>query len=275
MFPRTSVWIQHDGKPAFLADPTRVTLYNPQQAYSRQINDPRGDRCEWFGVSRPVLREMIRSVDPARADEDQLFRYDWGSVSPALYLRQRRLYEYLSRDATPDELLVEETSIGILIDVLRSVYASRGAVPAARKRTQQDHREVVEAARAHLARTFRDTESLSAIATGIGVSMFHLCRVFRSLTGTTIHSHRNQLRLRESLERLVSSRDSLVTIADDLGFSSHSHFTAAFRRNFSCAPSQLRTSKDIRRGDRLQLIEQRTTRVGCEAAPPINGLLDS
>jgi len=36
--------------------------------------------------------------------------------------------------------------------------------------------------------------------------------------------------------------DDLTMLALDTGFSSHSHFTAAFRRAFGCTPSQFRMS---------------------------------
>jgi AraC family transcriptional regulator len=39
------------------------------------------------------------------------------------------------------------------------------------------------------------------------------------------------------LERLRDARGDLTGIALDLGYSSHSHFTFAFRRHFGYAPS--------------------------------------
>jgi AraC-like DNA-binding protein len=74
----------------------------------------------------------------------------------------------------------------------------------------------------------------------VGVSVFHLCRVFRSVTGGTIHQHREQLRLRAALPAVMESDDDLLSIGLRLGFSSHSHFTAAFRRRFTITPSALR-----------------------------------
>ncbi len=40
------------------------------------------------------------------------------------------------------------------------------------------------------------------IARRLGTSPFHLCRVFRELTGQTMHEYRTQLQVRDSLERL-------------------------------------------------------------------------
>jgi AraC family transcriptional regulator len=73
----------------------------------------------------------------------------------------------------------------------------------------------------------------------VRVSVFHLCRTFRAVTGQTIHAYRTQLRLRAALERVEYASD-LSAVALDLGFSSHSHFTAAFRRAFGVTPSGVR-----------------------------------
>src|SRR4029079_12205942 len=50
VFPRSSVWIQHEGSPRFLADPTIATIYNRGQHYQRFAASDEGDRCDWFAV---------------------------------------------------------------------------------------------------------------------------------------------------------------------------------------------------------------------------------
>jgi AraC-like DNA-binding protein len=70
--------------------------------------------------------------------------------------------------------------------------------------------------------------------------VFHLARTFKARTGFSLHGYRNQLRLRAALERLRDPKAALIDIALDLGFSSHSHFTETFRRNFGKTPSAVR-----------------------------------
>jgi hypothetical protein len=43
VFPRQSVWIQHDGGRPFVADPNTVTYYNKGQRYRRQQLSEAGD----------------------------------------------------------------------------------------------------------------------------------------------------------------------------------------------------------------------------------------
>jgi AraC-like DNA-binding protein len=57
--------------------------------------------------------------------------------------------------------------------------------------------------------------------------------------GVPLHGYLTQLRLARALVELPHASD-LTTLALDLGFSSHSHFTAVFRAAFGCTPSQFR-----------------------------------
>ncbi len=79
--------------------------------------------------------------------------------------------------------------------------------------------------------------TLDDVARAVHVSPFHLARIFQQQTGVPVHRYLTQLRLRASLERLDSD---LTVVALELGFSSHSHFTDAFRREFGRSPSEMR-----------------------------------
>lgn len=74
----------------------------------------------------------------------------------------------------------------------------------------------------------------------VNVSPFHLARSFRRQTGYTLHEYRTHLRLRAALERLADGDEDVAVIARAVGFSSHSHLTASFRRAFGVPPSCVR-----------------------------------
>jgi AraC-like DNA-binding protein len=72
------------------------------------------------------------------------------------------------------------------------------------------------------------------------LSPFHLCHIFRDMTGTSIYDYVLQERLARSLDAVLDGDDDLTSIALNAGFSSHSHFTARFRGFFGCTPAALR-----------------------------------
>ena len=255
VFPRTAVWIQHEGSRPFVADSTVVPLYNPGLPYQRGKISRDGDRTDWFGVHAVAVREILAAHGSPAADAPhRLFEQDYARATPAIFLAQRRVFEHVVSSA-PDALRVEEWVLTILDGVLSSLGTSR-ARPEALSHAQ---RQVAEHLRAHLAVSFDGSDDLTALAGTVGASIFHLCRVFKRHTGQTIHGYRNQLRLRRALD-LLRDTDDILGIAMTLGYSGHSHFTAAFHRVFGMTPSRYRALSRSRRAAvaaRLQLGEPR------------------
>ena len=91
-----------------------------------------------------------------------------------------------------------------------------------------------------LASRFAEPLTLSEIGKEVACSPYHLARLFRREVGLPLHGYLNRLRLRAALERLTDGGARLIDIALDLGFSSHGHFTDAFRREFGLSPSAFR-----------------------------------
>lgn len=227
VFPRARVAIAHAGGRRFTADPGVVTLYNRGQLYARTAVDE-ADRSDWFAVDRTLALEVVGDPDP----DGRPFRRTHAPSSSATYLRQRRLFDRL-RSGEPAEVLAVEEEVLLL---LAEVLADAGVASAD---PDPDAAEVAERARAELGARYAEDLSLSALARAVGVSRSRLCRAFRRATGTTLHAYRDGLRLRAALEALPG-RDDLTALALDLGYTSHSHFGARFRRAFGLTPSEAR-----------------------------------
>jgi len=136
-----------------------------------------------------------------------------------------------------DPLAIEETTVALLQRVLHRAARERASLAAG---TRARHAELVEAATMFLSVHFAQPITLGDIASRLGVSVFHLCRVFHRATGATLHEYRHQLRLRWSREHMLSTTPgALVQCALDAGFSSHSHWGAAFRVTFGVTPRQV------------------------------------
>jgi AraC family transcriptional regulator len=241
VFPRESVRIQHDGAAPFVADANTVTYYNAGQGYRRSRLSPWGDRCEWFAFSPAIVAESLATHEPAARDRpERPFRFSHGPADAESYLRQRLVFEHVSLERVPDRLFVEETMCDVLTRVTAIAYGRFGVMARRRQESTRREVDVAEAARDVIARRYRQHLSLDDIARSAGASVFHLARVFRKRTGFSLHQYRNQLRLRVALEQLEDAKTELSTLALDLGFSSHSHFTETFRRTFGRTPSSLR-----------------------------------
>jgi AraC-like DNA-binding protein len=236
-FPRSSVWIEHEHAPRFVADPGFATIYNPGDPYARYPIAPEGDHSDWLGISEHLARDIVRRFNPCDADHVEPFRHVRAPVSNDVYLAQRVLFSRLAhRDV--DQMEVEERAIAIVATVVESAYRSdRGAEAIATPRRGRARRHLVESAKAALLSRLFENSSVCDVARGIDVSPFHLCRSFRAETGTTLHAYRRAIRLRTSLGLTEAYRGNLSALAIRAGFYSHSHFTTAFRRAFGVSPS--------------------------------------
>ena len=241
VFPRTSVWIEHPGRPAFVADATIVTFYNRNQPYARRELSPEGDRCDWYAVDDAVLESVVRALDPAVEDRPHRpFRFTHGPVDAVSYARQRLVAHHVAGTPSPDALFVEEEMIAVLARVLRNAYERAGSGDRPPLGWPRDAGDIVSRARTFALAHVDEKLTLSRFAAALGCTPFRLCHAVRAVTGGTLHAWLVRLRLQLSLERVAEPRSDLTQVALDLGFSSHSHFTAAFRRAFGLTPSRFR-----------------------------------
>jgi AraC-like DNA-binding protein len=225
--------IRHEEGAAFVGSPNVASLYNQHQLYRREKIDDI-DATDWIVLSDDVLSDAIGAFDESIADRPtRPFRRAWVPLDARTYLDQRRLFEACS---TLDELAVEESALDIAVRVIGSAYRS---APPPRKSADR-----AEALKSLIAATPAANAPLRDLARALDASPFHLCRIFRASTGMSITAYRHSLRLRLALELLRDTAADVTDVALRLGYSSHSHFTAAFRRHFGITPSRFRDSRD-------------------------------
>jgi AraC family transcriptional regulator len=83
--------------------------------------------------------------------------------------------------------------------------------------------------------------NLAEIADEVCVAPVYLTDIFRRAEGTPLYSYHLRLRLAFALTVLAEC-DDLTRLAIDLGFNSHSHFSAAFKKTFGQSPSEFKRS---------------------------------
>ena len=230
VFPQTSVAIGQIGRPRAVVNPNHVVFYNADQRFRRFVRDGRGDHSYFVTLDAAAMDEVAGGS----------FEAVHCLREPGLHLRIRLLVHHLHAGCA-DPMAVEEAVQDVLGDALT---ASRSAEWARRGRlhTRTAHRRLAEDAKAILGARALDRISLAELARELHASRFHLVRVFRRETGTTIAAYRTQLRVRAAIERLLAGGDDLATIAADCGFASHSHLTDTFRRTLGTPPTGLRAA---------------------------------
>jgi AraC family transcriptional regulator len=231
VFPGTGVLISQDGRDPVVADPNHVVLYEDHQTYRRELVSARGDHCVFVIPSPAFLRQLCGGLDA-----EVRFTSSSAPADGRAYLLQHEAVRYLHDAEEPDPDVVRESFYEALRRVVDQVLPP---VRVRRAGTERDHREAVEAAKSYLAVHATERVLLDDVAAHVHLSPFHLSRIFKERTGSTLHAYLNQLRLRAALLRLDGGED-LSTVALDHGFASHAHFTGSFTAGFCVTPSQVR-----------------------------------
>jgi AraC family transcriptional regulator len=239
-FIHSGAFVLHARGRSAVIDATSVLLHNPGEPFRSEHPFGCHDRGSSIVVQRELLLELMGPDDPwARERPDALFPRMLVQGLFRAQLLQRLLVRGLRNGAPRETLAIEETAFKVLREVLKR-DDQEPERSATHREPSRARRSYAEDAKALLQRRFRERLQLDDIARSLYVSPYHLCRLFREETGLPIHSYLNRLRLREALETIAEGEADLSELAAGLGFSSHSHFTAAFRKELGLSPREVK-----------------------------------
>jgi len=244
---RHGAFARHFGRRTTTADVNQAVFFSRASTYRVSHPADCGDRGTVFTVSPRVLNDIVRELDPSIDDHpDQPFRFFTGPCDSNVFWRHRELVQRLESAEPLEPLWADVTALQLVADVLESAFVKHGVTRRPKREgTDADHAERTEAAKTYLASRISERVTLDEVARAVHASPFHLARIFQQQTGVPVHRYLTQLRLRASLERLAAGASDLTELALELGFSSHSHFTDAFRREFGKAPSEIRKILEV------------------------------
>lgn len=239
-FPLRGVFVKHhaDGSEV-VAHHGQALFFGAGQSYRVSHPADGGDDCLSLRPSAAMLDELLRRLHPAAADRDgQPFDATHLALPPALALQRGLLWRRL-RDGDALALEIETRGLELFAATLAG---SRSAVPKAQATPRASRRlhEQVRAIAILLSTQPEPGWTLDRLAGRVHASPFHLARGFHRLAGEPMHRFLLRARLLRALDAVLDSDSELTAIALTLGFSTPSHFAAAFRRSYGIAPSALR-----------------------------------
>ena len=210
-------FVYHVGRKRRLVDANRVAFVRAGES-SRDSAAGEGD------VDCLVLTPAAGLVDGARLPQTTL-------ASARLQLSAARFVATLRRTRTRDRLVAEEAALGLVHEALVAERAGPTPAPSAARRLAERAKRLLSCDGPAL--------PLPAIAQRLAVSPAYLTDAFRRAEGLPLVRYQQRLRLVRALAELPR-RDDLTALALDLGFSSHSHFSTAFRATMGVTPSEYR-----------------------------------
>ncbi len=218
VLPQTGHFMARFDRDAFVYDACTALTLHPQRGY-RIRHAPR-QRTRMLVL---VITDAIAAHD-CPALNRRIF------IAPALHWQLLHLCG-AAQSGQLEQLQAGEQSVFLLDALLRRHDVHKAGA---------HQNTYAERARQCLAAAPEQALSLAQLAQQAGCSQSHLARAFKCVTGTSMHRYQLNLRLCAALDRLAQGEADLTALALDYGFSSHSHFSAAFKQTFGATPQHSR-----------------------------------
>jgi AraC family transcriptional regulator len=232
-FPYRGAHVQQIGANQYLADPNRMVIIEKNEPY--RLSYPTVGEHAMLTIA--INPEALSSVLPSEYSDSlaQLggdrrdLRTDPHTQLMAAQLRQRLIRRSIGK---------LEGEIATLHLVRRALKQSIAGVGSASKGRPAD---LADQVKMHLSVDPWRRWSLAEIAEIVCVTPEYLTDTFRRVEGTPFYRYHLRLRLAFALTMLTNC-DNLTTLAIELGFNSHSHFSSAFKKVFGLTPSAFKKS---------------------------------
>jgi AraC family transcriptional regulator len=232
VFPYRGIYVRHIGRDAAVAEANQVLFFNAGEPYRVSHPVPGGDASLTLDVDELLLRELappgFLRDGPVLAFRRQRLRIDPRAQALVALLR------HSLREKIAEPLEAES----LALTLLRRALGPRTTHEAGASLGRQ---KLVDRAKLVLAGDLARRWTLAEIAAEVGCSPVYLTQVFQQVEGLPLYRYQLRLRLARALD-LLGQYDDLTTLGLDLGFSSHSHFSAAFRGTYGRSPSEFKQS---------------------------------
>lgn len=232
VFPYRGVFVRHLGSDQAVAEANQVLFFNATEGYHVSHPVPGGDASLSVSISELLLRELAPRTllcdGAALAFRQQRLRIDPRAQVLVAMLR------HSLREKVAEPLEAESLVLTLVQRALgpRTTHAAGATVGRQR---------LVDRAKLVLASDLARRWTLADIAAEVRGSPVYLTQVFQQVEGVPLYRYHLRLRLARALD-LLAQYDDLTALSLDLGFSSHSHFSAAFRETYGRSPSEFRHS---------------------------------
>ena len=242
---RRGAFQRHRGRSSTVANVNDAAFFSKGVASRVSHPDACGDRGTVLHVEPDTLRDIVSHADPRDSErEGPLFPFLSGPCSGNVCQRHLDLLRGLRSGPGDEALRYDEAALALVASVVKAAFDRAEATPFRRRdATLRDLGDRVNAMKVWLSRHAPEKVRLCDVARAAGLSPYHGARVFRDFTGTSIHRYLTGLRLRSAAEALAEGAADIGELAHAHGFSSHAHFTAAFRSAFGVTPSAWRAPR--------------------------------
>jgi AraC-like DNA-binding protein len=220
------------GREKWILDERKIFVTHPTMNYRfNHFEERPTDVCLSIKFSEDLAEEIFSLSD-----------FNLKTLSPVILLNNRLAYLrwQIAR-------LVEIADNAMEVETLAAEMLSAAGINTTEQKIYNTRQlgwyaERVEAICHLFEKQYEDKHSLNSISRFVGMSSFHLTRVFRELTNQTPHQFLINIRLIKAAEYLLDGV-SVTEVCFACGFNNLSYFIRLFQRNFGVTPLQFQKKK--------------------------------
>jgi AraC family transcriptional regulator len=232
IFAYRGVYVRHVGRDEAVAEANQVLFFNAFEGYRISHPVAGGDACLDLAIDEAMLHELVprQSVREGKrlTFVHQRLRIDPRTQALVALLRHS-LHKGVAEPLEAESLALVLTQRAVGPRTSRATSATFG------------RRRLVDRVKLAIASDLARRWTLAEVAAEVGGSPVYLTQVFQQVEGVPLYRYQLRLRLARALH-LIDQYDDLSALSFDLGFSSHSHFSAAFRQAYGRSPTAFRRS---------------------------------
>jgi AraC family transcriptional regulator len=230
VFPYRGVYVRHVGHDQAVAEANQVLFFNATEGYRISHPVQGGDASLTLVISEPLLLELAPTTF-LRDSATIAFRHQRRRIDARAQVLVALLGHSL-RHNIPEPLEAESLALTLVQRALgpRTTHAAGASVGRQR---------LVDRVKLVLTSDLARRWTLAEIAAEVRGSPVYLTQVFQQVEGVPLYRYQSRLRLARALD-LLAQYDDLTALSLELGFSSHSHFSSAFRAAYGRSPSEFR-----------------------------------
>jgi len=236
IFPYRGVFVHHVGHDPVVAEANQVLFFNAHEGYRVSHPVAGGDGSLTLVIEESQLQELA-PLDMLHRGSGIAFRRRRLRIDA----RSQALVALLRHSLHQKVAEPLEAEVLALTLVRRTLGPRSSHAPGATVRRQK----LVDRAKLVLSSDPERRWTLADIGGAVGVSPVYLTQVFQQVEGLPLYRYHLQLRLARALDLLGDNSD-LTGLALDLGFSSYSHFSTAFKQAYGQTPLGFQRSARVR-----------------------------
>ena len=230
VFPYRGIYVRHVGQNQTVAEANQMLFFNAMQGYRVSHPLPGGDASLTLVIDESSLDELAPRA--LLGDDSTLtFRQQRMRINAQAQLLVALLRHKLQRNLS-EPLELESLAMALARRSLGQQNSGNMCVTYGLQR-------LVDRVKLVLASDLSRRWTLAEIGMEVRGSPVYLTQIFHQVEGLPLYRYQLRLRLARALD-LLGEYDDLSSLGLDLGFSSHSHFTASFRRVYGRSPSEFR-----------------------------------